>query len=93
MASLSLALALSQHVGELATEGMGAKLEAVFIDEGFGALDDETLEEVIDVLERLREGELMVGVITHVKALAERIPDGVRVETADGRAKIELIAG
>jgi exonuclease SbcC len=91
MASLSLALALSQHVGELATEGMGAKLEAVFIDEGFGALDDETLEEVIDALERLREGELMVGVITHVKALAERIPDGVRVEAANGRARIERV--
>ncbi len=41
LASLSLALALSQHVGELATEGMGAKLEAVFIDEGFGQLDAE----------------------------------------------------
>lgn len=92
MASLSLALALSQHVGEMATEGMGAKLEAVFIDEGFGALDDETLEDVIDALERLREGELMVGVITHVKALAERVSDRIQVETANGRATLQLAA-
>jgi exonuclease SbcC len=74
-------------------KGWGAKLEAVFIDEGFGALDDETLEEVIDVLERLREGELMVGVITHVKAPAERIPDGVRVErlTVGRRSSLLLV--
>lgn len=90
LASLSLALALSQHVGDLAAEGMGAKLEAVFIDEGFGALDDETLEEVIDALERLREGELMVGVITHVPALAQRIREGLRVETAGGKATVRL---
>jgi len=45
-----------------------------------------------DALERLREGELMVGVITHVKALAERIPDGVRVEAANGRARIERVS-
>ena len=54
LASLALALALSRHVGELASEGMGAKLESVFIDEGFGTLDPATLDEVIDALERLR---------------------------------------
>jgi DNA repair protein SbcC/Rad50 len=61
MASLSLALALSKHVTELAGEGLGTRLEAVFIDEGFGSLDPETLEEVIDALERLREEDLLIG--------------------------------
>jgi exonuclease SbcC len=79
MASLALALALSQHVSELAGEGLGAHLQAVFIDEGFGALDPESLEEVIDALERLRDDELLVGVISHVPALAERIRIGLEV--------------
>jgi DNA repair protein SbcC/Rad50 len=93
LASLSLALALSQHVGDLAAEGMGAKLEAVFIDEGFGALDPETLEDVIDALERLREGNLMVGVITHVPALAERIRVGVRVDKGENQSQVVVPAG
>jgi exonuclease SbcC len=92
LASLSLALALSQHVGDLATEGLGAKLEAVFIDEGFGALDPETLEDVIDALERLREGNLMVGVISHVPALAERIRVGVRIEKGRNQSEVVLAA-
>lgn len=69
LASLALALALSRHVGELAAEGMGAKLESVFIDEDFGTLDPATLEEVIDALERLRAEDLVVGVISHVPEL------------------------
>jgi exonuclease SbcC len=88
MASLSLALALSRHVGELAGEGLGAKLEAVFIDEGFGTLDPETLEEVIDALERLREDELLVGVISHVPSLAERVRSGLEVQKNGGRSTI-----
>ena len=88
LASLALALALSQHIGELATEGLGAKLEAVFIDEGFGALDPDTLEDVIDALERLRESNLMVGVITHVAALAERIRVGIRVEKGEHKSTV-----
>jgi DNA repair protein SbcC/Rad50 len=90
LASLALALALSQHVGDLATEGMGAKLKAVFIDEGFGTLDPETLEDVIDALERLQEGELMVGVITHVPALAERIKVGVQIEKDQGKSTVRV---
>ena len=85
---LSPALALSKHVGELATEGLGAELEAVFIDEGFGALDPETLEEVIDALERLRAGDLLVGVISHVPALADRISDGLEVRKGEHRSEI-----
>jgi exonuclease SbcC len=88
LASLALALALSRHVGDLAMEGMGAKLEAVFIDEGFGSLDPETLEDVVDALERLREGNLLVGVISHVPLLSERIHSGLKVEKAGGWSSI-----
>jgi DNA repair protein SbcC/Rad50 len=79
LASLSLALALSAGLRELAGTAAG-RLEAIFIDEGFGALDPETLDVVVDALERLREGDRMVGVITHVPTLAERIPSGLSVE-------------
>ena len=93
LASLALALALSRHVGELATEGLGAKLEAVFIDEGFGTLDPETLEEVIDALERLREEDLVVGVVGHVPALAERVRAGLEVQKHEGRSRIVQTGG
>jgi exonuclease SbcC len=79
LASLSLALALSAGLRELAGTAAG-RLEAMFIDEGFGALDPETLDVVVDALERLREGDRMVGVITHVPMLADRIPSGLAVE-------------
>ena len=90
LASLALALALSRHVGELAGDGMGAKLESVFIDEGFGTLDPATLDEVIDALERLRAEELVVGVISHVPELAQRIQSGLSVQQVDGRSRITV---
>jgi exonuclease SbcC len=88
LASLALALALSQHVTDLAGEGLGARLEAVFIDEGFGALDPETLEEVIDALERLRDAQLIVGVISHVPEVAARIGEGLEVRRDGSRSVI-----
>lgn len=79
LASLALALALAGSVRDLAGTAAAARLDAIFIDEGFGALDPETLEVVLDALERLREGERMVGVISHVDELAQRIPQGLVV--------------
>lgn len=93
LASLALALALSRHVGDLATEGLGAKLEAVFIDEGFGTLDPATLDEVIDALERLRADDLIVGVISHVPELAQRVRVGLEVQKQDGRSTIVASTG
>ncbi len=87
LASLSLALALSAGLRELAGTAAG-RLEAIFIDEGFGALDPETLDVVVDALERLREGDRMVGVITHVPTLAERIPAGLSVEKDGSSSRI-----
>jgi exonuclease SbcC len=73
-ASLALALALSTHLGALASNG-AAQLDAIFIDEGFGTLDEATLDSVATTLETLASGaERMVGVITHVPALAARVP-------------------
>ncbi|WP_416972126.1 AAA family ATPase [Streptomyces sp. 4F14] len=70
-ASLALALALSDQLAGL---GGATKLESIFLDEGFGTLDADSLQTVADTLENLAQGERMVGVITHVTALAEQIP-------------------
>jgi exonuclease SbcC len=72
-ASLALALALSSQMSALAAAG-AARLDSIFLDEGFGTLDPETLEVVATTLETLAQGQRMVGVITHVAALAERVP-------------------
>lgn len=72
-ASLALALALSTQMSALSAGG-AARLDSIFLDEGFGTLDEATLEIVAETLENLAHGERMVGVITHVTALAERVP-------------------
>lgn len=73
-ASLALALALSAQLSTLAADG-AARLDSIFLDEGFGTLDEANLEVVASTLENLASrGDRMVGVITHVPALAERVP-------------------
>jgi exonuclease SbcC len=73
-ASLALALALSAQMSSLAAAG-AARLDSIFLDEGFGTLDESTLETVATTLENLAgKGDRMVGIITHVGALAERVP-------------------
>ncbi|MFC4950549.1 AAA family ATPase [Pseudonocardia sp. GCM10023141] len=73
-ASLALALALSAQMSGLAARG-AARLESIFLDEGFGTLDEANLEVVASTLENLAaRGDRMVGVVTHVPALAERVP-------------------
>lgn len=70
-ASLALALALSDHLAGMAGT---VKLESIFLDEGFGTLDPDSLETVAATLENLAQGDRTVGVITHVAALADRAP-------------------
>jgi exonuclease SbcC len=73
-ASLALALALSAQLAGLAAAG-AARLDAIVLDEGFGSLDEATLDVVAGTLESLTAGgDRMVGVVTHVAALADRIP-------------------
>ncbi len=80
-ASLALALGLADVV---AAEAGGARLETLFVDEGFGTLGDRALDDVLDVLDGLREGGRAVGVISHVSELRQRIPVQLHVEK--GRA-------
>lgn len=72
-ASLALALTLSAQLSTMAAAG-AARLESIFLDEGFGTLDEATLEMVAATLEELAtHGNQMVGIVTHVSALAERV--------------------
>jgi exonuclease SbcC len=90
-ASLALALALSEQLAGLSTNS--TSLESMVLDEGFGTLDASTLDAVAATLEELAaRGDRMVGVVTHVPALADRIP--VRYETRkDARsARVERVA-
>ena len=90
-ASLALALALSRQVSSLAASG-AAKLESIFLDEGFGTLDETSLDVVAATLENLAAtGERMVGVITHVPALADRIPVRFQVTRTGAKSHIERI--
>ncbi|MFF2654876.1 AAA family ATPase [Streptomyces sp. NPDC058045] len=69
-ASLALALGLADVVTD---EAGGVRLDTLFIDEGFGSLDDQTLDEVLDVLDQLRERDRSVGIVSHVADLRRRI--------------------
>jgi exonuclease SbcC len=71
-ASLALALALSGEFSGLSSAA--SSLDSIFLDEGFGSLDTDSLEVVAETLERLAQSDRMVGVVTHVTSLAERIP-------------------
>ena len=86
LASLSLALGLSD---DIQMENGGARMEAMFIDEGFGSLDPETLRTVMSVLSDLGNGDRLIGIISHVEALKESIPRGAEV-IPDGRGGSRL---
>ncbi len=73
LASLALALALADSVAELAPVD-APRLDSMFLDEGFGTLDPETLDVVATAIEELASTGRLVGVVTHVRDLAERLP-------------------
>ncbi|NUL07380.1 SMC family ATPase [Streptomyces lunaelactis] len=75
-ASLALALGLADVVTD---ESGGVQLDTLFIDEGFGSLDEQTLDEVLDVLDSLRERDRSVGIVSHVADLRRRIPAQLEV--------------
>ncbi len=74
--SLALALGLADVITD---EAGGTDLDTLFVDEGFGSLDSETLEDVMDTLDTLRDGGRVVGVVSHVPELQTRIPTQLRV--------------
>jgi DNA repair protein SbcC/Rad50 len=87
LASLALALGLADVV---TAEAGGTRIEALFVDEGFGSLDEDTLEEVMTVLDGLREGGRMVGIVSHVAELRQRIPAQVRVRKGQAGSHVEV---
>jgi exonuclease SbcC len=74
--SLALALGLADTV---AHEAGGTDIDTLFIDEGFGSLDADTLEDVMDTLDSLRDGGRVVGLVSHVAELRSRIPTQLEV--------------
>ncbi|WP_019551420.1 AAA family ATPase [Thermus scotoductus] len=82
LASLSLALALSEELSR-------GRLGALFLDEGFGTLDPETLEVVAGVLEALPTRGRLVGIVTHVETLAERLPARLVVRKHPSGSRVE----
>ncbi|KAA6432929.1 AAA family ATPase [Agrococcus sediminis] len=88
LASLSLALGLADVVQ---AEAGGVSLETLFVDEGFGSLDQDTLEAAMATLDELRAGGRTVGVISHVQQMQERIPSRIRVvPLPGGGSRIEV---
>jgi len=88
-ASLALALGVADTVQ---AHSGGLVLETLFIDEGFGTLDPDNLQLAMDELERLRQGGRLVGIISHVGALRERIRQGIEVIAGERGSRV-LVGG
>ena len=76
LVALSLAIGLSTVVQ---AQGSGIRLEAMFIDEGFGSLDRDAVNDALEVLQGIRRSAGIVGIISHVEALAETIPAKIEI--------------
>jgi DNA repair protein SbcC/Rad50 len=90
LASLALALGLADVV---TAESAGTRMEALFVDEGFGTLDEDTLDEVMNVLDGLRAGGRIVGIVSHVTELRQRIPARVHVRKSRTGSHVEVAPG
>lgn len=87
IAALALALALAEVIQ---AQAGGAAIEALFIDEGFGSLDEESLEMAMEALESIETEGRMIGIISHVRELKERIPQQLQVITSGtGQSRVE----
>ncbi|HET6834849.1 MAG TPA: SMC family ATPase [Acidimicrobiales bacterium] len=93
LASLALALALADHLGTTLAATGPARLDALFLDEGFGTLDPDTLDVVATALDELGARGRMVGVVTHVRELANRLPVRFEVRKVGGSATVERVEG
>ncbi len=87
MASLSLALGLSDVVQE---GSGGIQLDAMFIDEGFGTLDDHALQQALALLDKLSDGKRQIGIISHVGALRQRIDRKIVVTKSSAGSRVQL---
>ena len=87
LVSLSMALGLSDMSGN------GRKIQSLFVDEGFGCLDDETLYKVLSTLKDLKNDGKMVGVISHVKKLEDEISTKIRLTRMPGGvSRLDVVA-
>lgn len=87
-ASLSLALGLSDVIQ--ATSG-GIRVEALFVDEGFGALDSESLDQACEALRSLVEQDRMIGIISHVQELRERLDRQIIIEKTNSGSAVKIV--
>ncbi|MBJ7470296.1 MAG: SMC family ATPase [Solirubrobacteraceae bacterium] len=87
-ASLALALGLAEVV---TSEAGGRPLDTLLVDEGFGSLDPDTLEDVLDELDELRAGGRAIGLVSHVETLSERIPAQLRVTPSRSGSTAEVV--
>lgn len=91
LASLALALALADQIGQLAAHG-AARLESIFLDEGFGSLDPDALDTVAAAMEELGARGRTVGLVTHVAELAERMPVRFLVHKGPATSTVTRVA-
>jgi exonuclease SbcC len=88
--SLALALGLADVVR---TEAGGVDLDTLFIDEGFGSLDPDTLDQVLGVIDDLRDRGRVVGIVSHVADLKDRVAERLEVRRiADGSSTAQVVA-
>lgn len=87
-ASLSLALGMSDTIQEFSG---GVVVDAMFIDEGFGSLDDESLEQAMNAIMMLSQGNKMIGIISHVNELKARIDKKIVVKKSSSGSSVSLV--
>lgn len=90
MASLSLALGLSDEIQSVSG---GIRLESMFVDEGFGSLDDESLQQALKALQSLAKSDRIVGIISHVSQLADQIDRQIVVAKTQTGSRAEIVLG
>ena len=89
LTSLALALQLSEQIQRAAG---AVRLDSLFIDEGFGTLDPETLATVSDAIQQLGRGHRMVGIITHVQELTAALPARIEVVRGPDGSKVKVVS-
>ncbi|GAA2030089.1 SMC family ATPase [Yaniella flava] len=89
MASLALALGLADAVQ---AQAGGVAMDTLFIDEGFGSLDAETLEDVMGVLDALQDDGRLIGLVSHVESMKQQIPHRIQVHKTQTGSSVKVIA-
>lgn len=90
LASLALAQALAERLPEMGGGASQAMLESLFLDEGFGALDEETLDTVALAIESLHSKKRLVCIITHIPQLADRMPARIDVSKSESGSRLQV---